>query len=63
MGGWCCPKGTTEYSVSTGCCTQDKTKTYYDDVLVCCADAKRLHDICVQLRGITGVYRVNRVIH
>lgn len=27
------------------------------------SDAKRLHDICVQLRGITGVYRVNRVIH
>ena len=27
------------------------------------SDAKRLHDICVQLRGITGVYRVDRVIH
>ena len=27
------------------------------------SDAKRLHDICVLLRGITGVYRVDRVIH
>ena len=27
------------------------------------SDAKRLHDICVLLRGITGVYRVARVIH
>ena len=27
------------------------------------SDAKRLHDIFVLLRGITGVYRVDRVIH
>ena len=27
------------------------------------SDAKRLHDIIVLLRGITGVYRVDRVIH
>ena len=27
------------------------------------SDAKRLHDICVLLKGITGVYRVARVIH
>ena len=27
------------------------------------SDAKRLHDICVLLKGITGVYRVVRVIH
>ena len=27
------------------------------------SDAKRLQDICVLLKGITGVYRVDRVIH
>ena len=27
------------------------------------SDAKRLHDIFVLLRGVTGVYRVDRVIH
>ena len=27
------------------------------------SDAKRLHDIFVLLKGITGVYRIDRVIH
>ena len=27
------------------------------------SDAKRLHDIFILLKGITGVYRVGRVIH
>ena len=41
--------------------TQNLSATISATIMV--SDAKRLHDICVQLRGITGVYRVNRVIH
>ena len=41
--------------------TQSLTATISATVLV--SDAKRLHDICVLLRGITGVFRVDRVIH
>ena len=41
--------------------TQNLTATISATVMV--SDAKRLHDICVLLRGITGVYRVDRVIH
>ncbi len=33
---WCCPKGTTEFSMSTGCCTPDRVKEYFDDVVACC---------------------------
>ena len=40
---------------------QNLTATISATVMV--SDAKRLHDICVLLRGITGVYRVDRVIH
>ena len=40
---------------------QNLSATISATVLV--SDAKRLHDICVLLRGITGVYRVDRVIH
>ena len=40
---------------------QNLTATISATIMV--SDAKRLHDICVQLRGITGVYRVDRVIH
>ena len=41
--------------------TQNLTATISATIMV--SDAKRLHDICVLLRGITGVYRVDRVIH
>ena len=41
--------------------TQNLSATISATIMV--SDAKRLHDICVQLRGITGVYRVDRVIH
>lgn len=40
---------------------QNLTATISATIMV--SDAKRLQDICVQLRGITGVYRVDRVIH
>ena len=41
--------------------TQNLSATISATIMV--SDAKRLHDICVLLRGITGVYRVDRVIH
>ena len=41
--------------------TQNLSATISATIMV--SDAKRLHDICVLLRGITGVYRVARVIH
>ena len=40
---------------------QNLTATISATIMV--SDAKRLHDIFVLLRGITGVYRVDRVIH
>ena len=41
--------------------TQNLSATISATIMI--SDAKRLHDICVLLRGITGVYRVARVIH
>ena len=41
--------------------TQNLSATISATIMV--SDAKRLHDIFVLLRGITGVYRVDRVIH
>ena len=41
--------------------TQNLSATISATIMV--SDAKRLHDICVLLKGITGVYRVVRVIH
>jgi GTP pyrophosphokinase len=41
--------------------TQNLSATISATIMV--SDAKRLHDICVLLKGITGVYRVARVIH
>ena len=41
--------------------TQNLTATISATIMV--SDAKRLHDIFVLLRGITGVYRVERIIH
>lgn len=35
----------------------------YISATIMVSDAKRLHDIFVLLKGITGVYRVSRVIH
>ena len=40
---------------------QNLTATISATIMV--SDAKRLHDIFVLLRGITGVFRVDRVIH
>ena len=40
---------------------QNLTATISATIMV--SDAKRLHDIFVLLRGITGVYRVERIIH
>ena len=41
--------------------TQNLSATISATIMV--SDAKRLHDIFVLLKGITGVYRVDRVIH
>ena len=41
--------------------TQNLSATISLTIMV--SDAKRLHDIFVLLKGITGVYRVDRVIH
>ena len=41
--------------------SQNLSATISATILV--SDAKRLHDIFILLKGITGVYRVDRVIH
>ena len=53
MGWWCCPAGTTEFTLSTGCCTPDRTKTYYNNGTfpVCCDEGQKAY--CAQ-RDMTG---------
>jgi len=65
---WCCPVGTTEFSVATGCCTPDRIKTYFDDILVCCDEGMMayctLHDSegkCIAGSCITGNCAGNNV--
>ena len=41
--------------------TQNLSATISATIMV--SDAKRLNDIFILLKGITGVYRVDRVIH
>ncbi len=52
MGFWCCPSGTTEYSLATGCCTPDKNKRYYDDMPICCDEGQTPY--CAQ-RDLDGL--------